>query len=253
MAISKGDFVEIEYTGKIKEGNLVFDTTSEEVAKQNKIYDKEATYKPLIMCVGEGHIVKGLDKEIEGREIGKKFTVDVPPEEGFGKKNPKLLQLISTSKFREQKITPVPGLQVNVDGLIGVIKTVTGGRTIIDFNHPLAGKELSYEVEIKRIVTDTKEKVATLIDLMRLKDFEIEIKEKTLTLETKHDIPKEIQQRIIDEIKRLVKEIEKVEIKKEEEKKAEEIKLEKEEKETEKEAEKRKRKSRKNEGSRESE
>ncbi len=244
MAVRRGDFVEIEYTGKLKDGNIVFDTTKEEVAKKNKIYDEKSTYKPLIVCVGEGHIVRGLDKEIEGKEVGKKLLVDVSPEEGFGKKNPKLLQLISTNKFREQKISPVPGMQVNVDGLIGTIKTVTGGRTIIDFNHPLSGKELVYEVEIKRTVADAKEKVNAVIDLMRLKGFEIEIKEKekTLTLKTKHDIPEEIEKKIGEEIKRLVKEIEKVEIKKtekkEEKKKEGETKPEKKKKETRKEGNK---------------
>jgi len=154
----------------------------------------------------------------------KKFTADIKPEDGFGKKNPKLLQLMSTGKFREQEITPVPGLHVNVDGLIGTVRTVTGGRIIIDFNHPLAGKELVYEACIKRKVTDTKEKVDSLIDLLRLKDFEVEIKEKTALLKTRHDIPKAVQERTGNEIKKLVTEIERVEFIKQEEKPSEKTK-----------------------------
>jgi len=224
MAIGKGDFVEVEYTGKLKDGGVVFDTTSEETAKKHGIHDKSAEYRPVIICVGQGHIVRGLDKEIEGRETDKKFTADIKPEDGFGKKNPKLLQLMSTGKFREQEITPVPGLHVNVDGLIGTVRTVTGGRIIIDFNHPLAGKELVYEACIKRKVTDTKEKVDSLIDLLRLKDFEVEIKEKTALLKTRHDIPKAVQERTGNEIKKLVTEIERVEFIKQEEKPSEKTK-----------------------------
>jgi FKBP-type peptidyl-prolyl cis-trans isomerase 2 len=200
--IKKGDFVEVDYVGKVKEGGIVFDTTKEDVAKKNNIHNKDAHYKPIIVCVGENQLLKGIDEALEGKTQGK-HAFTVPPEKGFGKKSAKLLQLISTSKFREQNITPLPGLQVNIDGIMGVVKTVTGGRVIVDFNHPLAGKTLEYEVEIKRVVTDEKEKVDALLNLVNLKDFETRIVNDAAEITIKSEIPKEVQQKIGEEIKRL--------------------------------------------------
>ncbi len=199
--IKKGDFIEIEYTGRIK-GGVVFDTTKEDVARQQGIYNKNASYKPITLCVGESHLLKGIDEQVEGKEPGK-HSFQVPPEKGFGKKSPKLLQLISTSKFRSQGVMPVPGMQVNIDGIAGIVKTVTGGRTIVDFNHPLAGKDIEYEVEIKRIVTDEKEKVDALLNLMGLSEFETVVASESAEITLKGELPDDVKEKITQEIIRL--------------------------------------------------
>lgn len=199
--IKKSDFIEIDYTGRIK-GGVVFDTTIEAAAKENNIYTKGAEYKPIIICVGENHIVRGIDEQIEGKDLGK-YTFAVSAEKGFGSKTAKLLQLISRSKFTAQRINPVPGLQVNIDGIVGIVKTVTGGRVIVDFNHPLSGRELEYEIEAKRIVTDEKEKVDALLKLINIRDFETTLSGDTAEIAIKAPLPMEIQQRISGEIARL--------------------------------------------------
>src|SRR3989344_3461307 len=80
-----------------------------------------------------------------------------------GKKYPKLLQLISMSQFRKQKINPYPGLPVNIDNLMGVVRTISPGRVIVDFNHPLAGKHILYKIKILMKVEDLKEKADSII------------------------------------------------------------------------------------------
>lgn len=223
--IRKGDFVEVDYSGKIRENGMIFDTTNAEVAKKNSIYNKDAEYRPIVVCVGEEHILRGVDEGLEGKEPGK-YAFIVAPEKGFGKKSAKLLQLISASKFSGQGIRPMPGLQVNIDGVIGIVKTVTGGRVIVDFNHPLASKELEYEVEIKRVVTDEKEKVDALLNLINLKDFETKLINETAEITMKAEVPAEIQTKIGEEIKRLtsVKTVEFKTAKKEEKAEANESK-----------------------------
>jgi len=136
MALKKHDFIEVDYTGKIKESGEVFDTTNIEVAKKNQIFEAERVTGPVVICLGEGLILPGLEKKLEGRELGE-YNIDLSAEEGFGKKSAKLIQLIPTAKFKKQDVRPMPGLQISVDGMMGTIKTVTGGRTIVDFNHPL--------------------------------------------------------------------------------------------------------------------
>ncbi len=202
VKIKDKDFVEIEYTGKIKDGSI-FDTTDEKIAKDNNIYSEKMEFCPIIICVGEQQIIKGLDKNIIDKEPGS-YTIELSPEDAFGKKSAKLIQLISTSKFKQQNITPMPGLQVNIDGLIGVIKTVSGGRTLVDFNHPLAGKDITYNIKVNRIVTDPKEKISSFLKFgLNLKDFEVNVENNKAAIVLKKEIPKEIKESIAKKLKDL--------------------------------------------------
>ena len=202
MAIKKNDFVEVEYTGRLKDGNVVFDTTEESVAKQNDIHSPNASYGSVIVCIGQNQLVKGLDAKLEGKEIGK-HVIELKPEEAFGKKDAKLIQLVPTGKFREQKIMPVHGLQINFDGIMGTVKAVTGGRTIVDFNHPLSGKEVIYEVNVKRVVTDKKEQVDALFKLAGL-DAQVVVEAETARVSFKKDLPEKLASEIKKKFEELV-------------------------------------------------
>ena len=198
--VKQHDFVELDYTGTIKEDNSIFDTTQEEVAKEEGVYDKDQEYGPIIICIGENKMLKALEAELVGKETGKEYKFEINAEDAFGKKDARLLQMMPFNKFRRQNINPVPGLQLNIDGVFGVVKTVSGGRCYVDFNHPLAGKDLVYNVKIKRIVDDNKEKLKALLGNIHLHDAEIEISEDTAKITSKHDVPKEAQ----DELNKIV-------------------------------------------------
>lgn len=195
----KGEFIELDYTGKFEDGT-VFDTTLESVAKENNLDDENHSYKPLIICIGKGHLLKGLDDSISEKEIGKTYNIKLSPEQGFGKKSAKLIQLISTSKFRKDNIQPMPGMQVNVDGIIGIVKTVTGGRTIVDFNHPLSGRNLDYEVLIRRIIEDDSEKLAALISLIGLAA-ESKVENGNAEITAEQELPEEFKKKFSEDIK----------------------------------------------------
>ena len=208
--VSKKDFVEIEYTGKLKEENIIFDTTNEAVAKEHNL-SGSASYSPVIICIGEQQILKGIDKNLEGKEIGKEYDVDIKPEDAFGNKNAKLIQLIPTNKFKQQKIQPMPGMQMNIDGMLGTVKTVSGGRTLVDFNHPLAGKELLYKIKINRKITDDKEKLFSYLKLSIGKDFDAKIDNNNAKINLKKEIPREVQEMLSKKITELIPNIKKVE------------------------------------------
>lgn len=178
--IKKNDFIEVEYTGTLKEEKLIFDTTSEKVAKENHIFNSHAPYGPSMICVGQHQLLPGLDKNMEGKEIGKEYTFDLTAEEGFGKKSAQLLKLYPLNAFKEQKMMPEPGMQVEIDGHMGLIKTVTGGRVIVDFNHPLASKELVYTIKAVKKVTDDAAKIQSLFSLtlnIKKEHIEVSVKE----------------------------------------------------------------------------
>jgi len=213
MKIKIKDFVEVEYTGTIKEDNLIFDTTDEQLAKDNNLFNENMAYGPVVICLGEGQVLKGLDDELIGKEAEKEYTIELSAEKAFGKKDPKLIQLIPTSKFSQQKIRPMPGLQLNIDGLMGMVKTVSGGRTLVDFNHPLSGKDVVYEVKINRIVTDDLEKVKAYLKVsLNLKDIDVKIEEGTAKASLKKEIPKEASEMLNKKITELIPNIKKLEL-----------------------------------------
>lgn len=207
MNVKKGDFIEIDFIAKLKDEDKVFDLTDAEIAKKENIFNPNYTYKPLIICLGENHVIKGLDSTLIGKEVSKEYIIEIQPEQGYGRKNAKLIQLVSTNVFRKQKINPVPGLQVQIDNMVGIIKTVSGGRTLVDFNHPLAGKVIEYKVKILRIIKSDNEKIRAIFDLLFQKDIKFEFKESNLTI--KEDIPEKLQKIIEKEVKKLVKSVKK--------------------------------------------
>ena len=141
-------------------GSAVFDTTDPEVAKKSGL-DKNV--KPVIICLGKNVILPGLEAALVGKEIGKDYSIELEPENAFGKKDTKKIELIPTAKFKKEGMQPQPGMQVNIDGQLAVIKRVSGGRTLVDFNHPLAGITVTYDIKIVREVSEPGEKLSAFI------------------------------------------------------------------------------------------
>ena len=95
MLMKKGDFVKINYVGRLESGEI-FDLTDIELAKKEKLFNEKVKYGPGPVILGEGFVVKGLEKALESMNSGDKKTLEVRPEEGFGERNP---ELITTSSF----------------------------------------------------------------------------------------------------------------------------------------------------------
>ena len=148
MAIKEGDFIRLDYTGKVKETGDIFDSTSEEVAEEAGLKTENKTFGPIPIAVGVGHVLKGLDAGLVGMEAGEKKTIEVKPEDAFGPRDPKMIQLIPMGEFRRQNIKPQVGMNITLEGHTGKIRNISGGRVTVDFNHELAGKTLIFEVSV---------------------------------------------------------------------------------------------------------
>ena len=172
MIIKKNDFIEIEFTGK--SNNEIFDTTDKEEAKSIGL---DVEVKPMIVSVGNQMLVKGFDELLEGKETGKKYSIHLTPEKAFGKRQPGLVKILPIKVFHQQKMNPAPGMTVQLDDYIAKILSVSGGRVSVDFNNPLAGKEIDYEFTIKRKVDDDAEKINALQDFFFKMRFDYEIKQ----------------------------------------------------------------------------
>jgi FKBP-type peptidyl-prolyl cis-trans isomerase 2 len=170
MIIQKNDFIEIEFTGK--SNNEIFDTTNKEEAKQMGL---EADVKPIIVSVGNQMLLKGFDEELQGKETEKKYSIHILPEKAFGKRDPKLIKTIPMKIFKEKNLNPVQGMTLQLDDYVAKVLSVSGGRVIVDFNNPLAGKELDYDFKILRKITDNNEKINALQDFFFKQRFEFNL------------------------------------------------------------------------------
>ncbi len=163
MPIQKSDFIIVDYTGKVKETGEVFDTTFEEIAKEEKLYKEGELYEARLVVVGEGWVLKALDEALLTFKINKKDSVEIPPEKAFGNRDPEKVKLVPLRRLTARGITPKLGMQVEYDKRLATVRTMGSGRVQLDFNPPLAGKTLVYEVTVKeKLKTDAK-KISALI------------------------------------------------------------------------------------------
>jgi len=161
MPIEKGDIVKLTYTA-VTESGVVFDTTDDEAAKANGIFDQNARYGPISIVVGQGFVVPGLDADLLGREVGEKRTLLLAPEEAFGPRKREMVETMAMKRFKEK---PRPGERVQVENRVGTVESVVGGRARVDFNPPLAGLAVTYNYVIEEAITDPKAKVGALAEV----------------------------------------------------------------------------------------
>ncbi|MBS3094792.1 FKBP-type peptidyl-prolyl cis-trans isomerase [Candidatus Pacearchaeota archaeon] len=190
MALQKKDFVEIEFTGKLKDGEEIFDSNIKaDVEKMHAGHNHskekhDMNVKPFVFCLGEKMFLEGVeDFLIDKPENSASYNIEISPEKSFGVRNPKLVQVVPIKVFHAQRINPTQGDVLNFDGKLGKILSVSGGRVITDFNHPLAGKEVIYKVNLKRKVTDINEKVKALFDFFFRQNFEFSVSANKLIVE----------------------------------------------------------------------
>ncbi len=159
MKISKEDFVEIEFVGRVKDGNI-FDTNKEEIIKKEQL---NIQVKPLVVCIGHSMVVSGFDRALEDKEIGEEYIIELPPQEAFGERNPSLVKIMPLRIFHQHNIDPKPGMSFVMDNYLVRISAVSGGRVTADFNNPLSGKKIIYDFSVKRKLESPEEKIKALM------------------------------------------------------------------------------------------
>ena len=163
MPFQKGDFILIDYVARVSETGEAFDTTMEEVAKKEGIHREGGIYEPNLVALGEGWVLKALDESLINLKLHKTEKIEIPPEKAFGNRDPEKTRMYPLRKLASQGVTPQIGMRFEVDGRLAIVRTVGSGRVLLDFNPPLAGKTLVYEVTIQKKLKTADEKIAALI------------------------------------------------------------------------------------------
>lgn len=148
MQIEKNKVVSIHYTGKLNDGS---------------VFDSSEGKKPLEFIYGTGTIIPGLEEELEGLKTGDKKSIEnIPADKAYGQRQEEAMQEVPKDQL-PQDIELEEGMQLAAQGPQGVIPVtltqIKDDSVIVDFNHPLAGKDLSFEVEIAEVRDATDEEL----------------------------------------------------------------------------------------------
>jgi FKBP-type peptidyl-prolyl cis-trans isomerase 2 len=135
-----GDTVQVNYTGKLADGT---------------VFDSSVGREPLEFTLGADQMIPGFEKAVFGMKVGEKKTVTIPVDEAYGPYRDDLVAEISRERLPSD-LTPEVGQQLAVkrsDGATGIVTiiSVSDNTVTIDANHPLAGKELTFEIELVKI------------------------------------------------------------------------------------------------------
>jgi len=136
-----GDIVRIHYTGMLADGTR-FDSSKER--------------EPLQIEIGAGKVLSGLDKQIVGMNVGDTQTIKIPAEDAFGPHDPRKIQTVPRSNVPAD-VDVRPGMQLQAESSSGTPMTlsvveVNSEEITVDANHPLAGRDVVFEVELTEIV-----------------------------------------------------------------------------------------------------
>jgi len=194
MVLNKKDFIEIEFTGKVKEGEIFDSNIKKDLEKIHEGHDHTIESKPFIFCLGEHMFLDALDSFLIGKpDKPETYEIELEPDQAFGKRDSTLVRMIPMKIFKEHNTNPVPGTLLNFDGRIGKALTVSGGRVMVDFNNPLAGKTVVYMINVKRKVTDIREKIKALNEFLFKRDLEFTVEGKKLTIRTEKSMKKLVE------------------------------------------------------------
>lgn len=144
MQITKHSVASIHYTLTNNEG---------------KILDSSSGREPLTYIHGMGNLIPGMEEGLEGKSVGNKLNLKVSPEKGYGVKNDQMIQQVPRSAFGNQKIEVGMQFQTNQGNVVTVTKVGLDSITV-DGNHPLAGVELNFAVEVMEVRNATPDEIA---------------------------------------------------------------------------------------------
>jgi FKBP-type peptidyl-prolyl cis-trans isomerase SlyD len=143
MQISKNKVAGIHYTLKNNQGEVL---------------DSSDGREPLYYLHGAGNLIIGMEEGLEGKNTGDKFILKISPDKGYGQLDPDMIQKVPRSAFGAQEVRPGMKFSTNQGGVVTVTEVGLENITV-DANHPLAGVELNFEVEIMEVRKATSEEI----------------------------------------------------------------------------------------------
>ncbi|EFD93064.1 MAG: peptidylprolyl isomerase FKBP-type [Candidatus Parvarchaeum acidophilus ARMAN-5] len=134
--VKKGDKIKVIYTGYLEDGS---------------IFDSNKDKEPLSFEVGSGYVIKGFDDAVMGMKIGEKKVVDIPSDKAYGDRHDDMVIKIPKTQFEGMDEIKIGTAVSASNGMHATIIAVDENEATLDFNFPLAGKNLKFEIEVVAI------------------------------------------------------------------------------------------------------
>ncbi len=147
--VESGDTISVDYTASLEDGT-VFDTSIESKATEANLPPRQE-YAPMTFTAGSGQMIKGFDHAVIGMKPNETKTVTIPPEDAYGKKDPKKIITIPVSALVHQGIKPEKNVVLSTNIGHGIIVEIKKDNAKVDFNHALIGKTLKFEITLRSI------------------------------------------------------------------------------------------------------
>ena len=202
--MEEGDLVLIDYVGKTADGEI-FDLSNEERAKEEGIYNDRVEYQPIPVLIGSGYVIEGLEEKLKEMEAGdSEENIEIPSEKAYGGRDSDNIQTYPEKEFKKQDVNIRVGDQIMVGNRKGKVLSKGSGRVRVDFNHPLSGKDLVYDVEVLEKVEDDEE-ISEKIFSYRLGHGGIEFEDGKVIIDHDiedhdHELPEKFKDELRDEI-----------------------------------------------------
>lgn len=140
MAVKNGDNVKVHYTGKFKDGS---------------VFDSSRDREPLTFQLGAGQIIPGFEQAVVGMSVGDSTTIEIAPKDAYGDRNPEMMIEVSNEQVPPD-LKPQIGQTLQVqqgNGQVAnvVVAEIKPESIVLDANHPLAGKDLVFDIELVEV------------------------------------------------------------------------------------------------------
>jgi len=137
VVVKKGDRIKVQYTGTLQDGT---------------IFDKSKEGEPLEFTVGSGQIIPGFDKAVEGMKLNEEKKVTLKPENAYGKRDETAIREFPKNSLPEN-FKPEKGMMLRLQdqtgrAIPGTVTDITENNITIDLNHPLSGKDLTFNIKV---------------------------------------------------------------------------------------------------------
>ena len=159
-----GDFIKLNFEMYVGEDKKLVSTNSEQLAKDNDIYDENVHYRDAVLIVGSENLFNEINESFKSAEAGKEYEVTITPENAYGIRDAKNIKVHTVREFQRHEIDPVPGKEITLGNRRGRVISVTPGRVLVDYNHQWAGKTVLYKYKVLGVVDSDAEKIKALID-----------------------------------------------------------------------------------------
>jgi FKBP-type peptidyl-prolyl cis-trans isomerase 2 len=152
--MEKGDMVLVDYIGKAD--GEIFDLTVEEKAEEEGMAEGR-DLKPIPVLIGKNYVIEGFEEALLDMEVGDEKDVEIPSEKAYGERDSDAVETYPEKEFKKQDIQVRVGEELMIGNQRGKVISKGSGRVRIDFNHPLAGKDLEYDIRVREKVEDDEE------------------------------------------------------------------------------------------------